>query len=244
VKFIFTDGATELVIPVTPDSFRVPYGNKIETVNIHELGDVNIAGYGTLPALRIDCMFPAHAYPFVQPEANTADPYSYVQQFRAWIEAKTALRFIISDTSVNIPVLLEEIEYGEQDGTGDVYAGLSLRGYRELTVVTTSATESSSRTTTTTATAAAAANTYTVVAGDTLSAICRRFYGEPSLYPQLASYNKLTNANLIRTGQVLTLPDIETLKGTRVTCSFTEPGLIKNRSAVYIEKYSVYKNAG
>jgi LysM repeat protein len=98
--------------------------------------------------------------------------------------------------------MIEDIEPGEQDGTGDVYVTLTLREYREVSTVRVEATENGAR-------AAEApvvtSETYTVAAGDTLSAICRRFYGDASLYPQLASYNGIKNANIIYVGQVIEL---------------------------------------
>ena len=42
-----------LILPVTPDSFEVGAGIKIETVNIHALGDLRIAGYPTLDNITI-----------------------------------------------------------------------------------------------------------------------------------------------------------------------------------------------
>ena len=55
------------------------------------------------------------------------------------------------------------------------------------------------------------AETYTVAAGDTLSAICRRFYGDATLYGRLAAANGIANPNLIHPGQVLRLPAREEL---------------------------------
>ena len=63
------------------------------------------------------------------------------------------------------------------------------------------------------------ARTHTVVRGDTLWAICRQYYGEPTLYAKLASYNGVKNANLIYPGQVLNIPPKEKLAETAVTCS-------------------------
>jgi nucleoid-associated protein YgaU len=54
--------------------------------------------------------------------------------------------------------------------------------------------------------AAPAAQTYTVVRGDTLSAIAKRFYGKASEYRKIASANNIANPDLIRPGQVLTIP--------------------------------------
>lgn len=206
-KFIFREPGTskEIVLPVTPERFNVSHGLKIETINIHVLGDVNMAGYGTLCAFKIDCMFPAVPYPFVHNLIYT-DPYKYIQDLEVWCDARKVIRFIVSDTMVNVPVLIEDIAYGEQDGTKDVYASISLRKYRTLAaaVDASAGTQNNGREG---ATTAASANAHKVVSGDTLSAICKKFYGNASLYPKLAKYNNIKNANLIYVGQNINIPD-------------------------------------
>ena len=54
------------------------------------------------------------------------------------------------------------------------------------------------------------AQTYTVVKGDCLSVICRRFYGSGTAkyYNALATYNGIKNPHLIFPGQVLTIPPV------------------------------------
>src|SRR5207237_10895857 len=49
---------------------------------------------------------------------------------------------------------------------------------------------------------------YTVVSGDTLSAIAQQWYSDANLWPRLyeANRNQITNPNLIFTGQVLRIP--------------------------------------
>jgi nucleoid-associated protein YgaU len=49
---------------------------------------------------------------------------------------------------------------------------------------------------------------YTVVSGDTLSAIAQRFYGDGNQWPRLfeANRDRITNPNLIFPGQVLRVP--------------------------------------
>ena len=49
--------------------------------------------------------------------------------------------------------------------------------------------------------------TYTVAPGDTLSKIAGKFLGDPALYKELATLNKIANPNLISVGQVLQIPD-------------------------------------
>lgn len=211
MKMILADKNNELVFPVTPETYRVSYGMKIETINIHTLGDVHIAGYPTLATIKIECLFPAHPYAFIQSGARTDDPYSYVDQLREWCRSRAVLRYIISDTPVNIPVLIEEIEAGEQDGTGDVYATITLREYRELSAGAAASGNNGAKRTT--EEAPKTMQTYTVVKGDTLSAICRRFYGDASLYNKLARYNSIANPHLIYAGQQIRLPDKSALQG-------------------------------
>lgn len=51
-----------------------------------------------------------------------------------------------------------------------------------------------------------AATRYTVRRGDTLSKIAVRVYGRASLFTRIASANRIKNPNLIRVGQILTIP--------------------------------------
>jgi len=201
-KFIFRKDDVELVLPVTPESFQVSHGINVETINIHTVGDVNIAGYGTLCTIKIECLLPANYYPFNQPEAST-NPYAYIEKLSAWCDARAVLHFVITNT-LNVPVLIEDIAYGEKDGTGDLYAAITLRKYRSLTAVQMTNTQNSSRTA---ETSSAKAATYTIKKGDTLFAICRKVYGDASLYNKLAEYNNIKNPNLIYAGNTIQTPD-------------------------------------
>lgn len=50
--------------------------------------------------------------------------------------------------------------------------------------------------------------THTVVAGESLSKIAKRYYNDGSKWTLLASANKISNPNLIYKGKILTIPDI------------------------------------
>ena len=93
---------------------------------------------------------------------------------------------------------------------GGLYCTIPLRGYRALAVETTESRQTGNGARTVEA-EPERAETYTVAAGDTLSAICRRFYGDASLYGRLAAANGIANPNLIHPGQVLRLPAREEL---------------------------------
>ena len=61
------------------------------------------------------------------------------------------------------------------------------------------------------ATGASTTRSYTVVSGDTMWGICRKFYGDGSLAWRLAAANGVANANLIYPGQTLTIPPKDNL---------------------------------
>lgn len=199
----FTDikNNAKYVLPVTPSSFEASCGVSVETININKLGDVIIPGYETLPTFRVDCMFPAKAYAFNQPR-TIPYPYFYVKLIKEWCKNHTMLKFIVSESDVAEDVIITDMSYGERDGTGDVYASISMRRYRKMEVKRIS-TGNSSRTD---EKAAVPPQKYIIKPGDTLSAICRKYYGDASLYLKLAKYNGIKNANLIYVGRELKLP--------------------------------------
>ena len=47
---------------------------------------------------------------------------------------------------------------------------------------------------------------YTVVKGDTLWAIAKRYYGDGNRYPEIARANNIANPNIIHIGQKLLIP--------------------------------------
>jgi len=57
-------------------------------------------------------------------------------------------------------------------------------------------------------TAPAAATTYTVVSGDTLSKIAKKFFGNANRWHEIydANRDQISNPDLIRVGQVLKIP--------------------------------------
>lgn len=196
----------EIVLPVTPSSYTWSNGIQIETVNLDQGGELNLPGQPAQGRTTLTCMFPAQRYPFCNAGAVTSPDY-YISILKGWSNAGTPVRFIVSGTTVNVQVLVENLEFGEQDGTNDVYATIILRGYRKATtsVLKVSGVVMPSRSS---AAATSTAKTYTVVRGDTLWGIACRYYGNGAKYPVIFSANSglIKNPNLIYPGWVLTIP--------------------------------------
>ncbi len=217
-KIIFKDTITgeELVMPVTPAGYEIEHGRQIETLTMHQIGDISLPGGSVLINTEQEFLLPAHAYPFCVPGANT-NPFVYLEKLERWADAGRVLRYIVAGTPVNAAVYLGPIRYREQDGTNDIYVTVPIRGKRQLAAETMEA-QSNGNAGRAVETQPATQRSYTVVAGDTLSGIARRFYGNAGLYGKLAAANSIVNPHLIHPGQVLTLPDVGSLPAAK------EPG--------------------
>ena len=212
VSFL-TDGE-ELQLPVPPLPFGWGAGQNVREVTVNGAGTVTLPGDGAAASATLSILLPARRYPFVLAGANL-NPYYYVERLTALVTGRQVVRYVVPG-AVNARVVIQEFTYEERDGTGDVYGTLYLRGSPALEAVTT---QTSASGTAAGAGAGASAGredpetgagiqTYTVVSGDCLSVICRRYYGNGTAkyYNALAAYNGIKNPHLIFPGQVITLP--------------------------------------
>lgn len=115
------------IIPVDPETFDVSVSNGNTTVNVINLGELNMIGKTGLKAITIASFFPAQAYDFNNIGAST-DPYSYVTRVEQW---RTSGKLCHVDVSgaLSMDCLIQTFTYGERDGTGDVYYKIDLKEY-------------------------------------------------------------------------------------------------------------------
>lgn len=215
-KFIFKNNTTgqEVILPVTPEKFTINRGMHVETVNLHTIGDYHIVGGRTLFTCKISGILPRQQYPFVF-AGSSLNPYEYIYFFELTSDKKQVCRFAISDTPTIADVYIEDFQYGEQDGTNDVYYTITLRRHMPANTAVQSTsngtTISASSSTRTTPLNIATPKQYTIQRGDTLWSICKKFYGDPTLYSKLAKANNIPNPDLIYTGNTLSIPDKNSL---------------------------------
>lgn len=193
-------------MPVTPPEFYVEDGRQTEGIDMTDIGRVNLPGLRQLFNERIEFLLPSSARNYTT-GGWAGDPYAVADKLAEWSNNGDVLRFIVTDTPVNYPVLLGPVRHGQKDGTGDVYVTLELRRYRELAEESTEVNQDTGNLGRAAPQEKKEEGSYTVVKGDTLWGICRRTYGDGSLAWKLAAFNGIKNANLIYPGQVVRLPD-------------------------------------
>ena len=207
-----TESGQALTLPVTPSSYPMAAGRAVERLDMAQTGQIALPGLDTLFGVQLEFMLPAQRYPFMT-SGTVADPRYYIELLTTWSKNANVCRYIVAGTDINNPVLLGPLEYGEQDGTNDVYCKLPLYEYRYLDEVQVEKYTQNSGRAEETSGQAQTADSYTVVKGDSLWAICKKFYGDGSLAYKLATANGINSSYLIVPGQVLTLPDRATLEG-------------------------------
>lgn len=207
MSFLDETAGKELVLPVTPAKYTWRHPNRIETVRLDQLGEINLPGGARMGSCTLeDVLLPARLYPFCVPGAR-ADPQNYLHQLETWSDRGSRLRWIVTGTSINVSVMIEELTQGERDGSNDLYLTVTLRQWRRPETPVLAVSGGGAETARETGTGAANPKTYTVVRGDCLWSIAKKFYGSGAEYKKLAAANPfIKNPNLIYPGQVLTIP--------------------------------------
>ncbi|MBW9158869.1 LysM peptidoglycan-binding domain-containing protein [Clostridium tagluense] len=214
MEFWLMQDTEKLQLPVPPPNYSIKRALDNTVIKVEGIGEVSFIGKSKLAEIPpIKTFFPNQIYTFCE-YSDFPTPKECTDLIEKWRLSGKPIRYLVTD-AINIECTIESFEHGEQDGTGDVYFSLELKEYRRiiLEVVSPSISVTTKATKATTATKATVAQRptktvakkYTVKAGDTLSAIAKKQYGDSSKYTLIASKNKLKNPNLIKVGQVLIL---------------------------------------
>ena len=195
----------QLVFPLLPESLTLTQQAAHQRVTLWDLGEVTqLRSPGQL-TLSFSGFFPGGESPTAAEAAR---------QLREMMTTHAAQLFVVAGVPfpLSMQMTVEELTLTQQAGDEDgIHYALTLREYRTPTFTTiVTATDSGSG-----GTAALpqrpdsrpAETRYTVVKGDSLWAIARRFLGSGSRYPEIARLNQIPNSNLIYPGQVLRLPE-------------------------------------
>lgn len=188
----------EMKFPLPPGSLTLEQAAGHKRVRLWELGEVTSPGAPEQMVFSFEGCFPAGSDP---------SPGESGEKLKEML-AGGPVRFVAAGVAspVSMQVTVEKLRLWEEAGDcGTVYYALTLREYRVPGVMMPSMTEKGSapsvkpvRTETREQTVR-----YTVVKGDTLWAIAKRFLGSGSRYPELAEKNGIKNPHLIHPGQVL-----------------------------------------
>ncbi|NRT78113.1 LysM peptidoglycan-binding domain-containing protein [Clostridium beijerinckii] len=203
----------DVLLPIPPSKYTINEGKNNSSVDIVNFGELNIKGGSILTKLSISSFFPAHKYDFIM--GTYQEPQNYVNKFRNWMENDTVFSLFILGSEVAKMFSINNFNWGEEDGTGDIYYTMDLIEDRSLNLVNSDGTTNSSGSSSDTSSGDGSSLTlyglpvgtyaYTVDEGDTLIQIAKWYYGDSSRWQEIASRNNISNPDLIYTDQVIYL---------------------------------------
>ena len=200
--------------PVLPEKIAVSYGSNNDKLRVCGVGEVTIIQDSDAAVLKFESFFPSTYFSGCDYK-NIPVPANAVKKIRDMKESRKPVRFTLTGgMGVSMYCTIEDFEPSEEGGdVGTVYYSMKLKEYRETTIrqikvnVTTKKAKISTTSSRTDPTPAA--QTYTVVRGDCLWNIAKKFYGSGAKYTVIYNANRGViggNPNLIYPGQVLTIP--------------------------------------
>lgn len=216
------------LLPVTPEKLSIQINNGNDTVKLINEGEINILKKAELTDIEFECVIPQVKYPYaVYTNSSGFRKASYfLEYFEELKTSQEPFQFIVcrrkangnSLFNTNIKVSMEDYTIEEDAGEGyDLTVKIKLKQWRDYGTKTVKVTITATKPTaaaepvreTTTAPTPATSQTYTVVKGDCLWNIAKKFYGSGSKYTVIYNANTAViggNPNLIYPGQVLTIP--------------------------------------
>lgn len=217
----------KLLLPVAPSKLQLKINNQNKTMNLIDEGQVNVLKKAGLTSIEFDCLLPNVKYPFAKYKNKFRDSSYFLEEIEKLKVNQEPFQFIVTRErpnndflfDTNMKVSLEDYEVKEDKNQGfDVIVSISLKQYRDYGTKTCKITVENQKSSvvvrknreTTNSPAPKSTTTHKVVAGDTLWAIAKKFYGDGSKYTIIheANKDKINNPNLIYVGQVLTIPAI------------------------------------
>ena len=206
-------GGDRMRIPVLPSEYTVTSEQDNTSVTVCDLGEVNLLGKQKLRRIRFPSFFPRY-YDNSYCDCRSDKPQKMVERVEK-IKRAGKMKFKIIGAGINMYATIESFEWGENDGTGDINYTLDIKEYRHVSIPSSTLIKESPTVPTAAETATrevpatqTSTQSYTVKSGDTLSGIARKLTGSTS-WQAIYEQNKSvigSNPNLIKPGQVLTIP--------------------------------------
>ncbi len=199
---LVTDGG-QYELAVNPSELTVSQESKDRTIDLLNVGDVNVPGNRGLIKVTLATFLPDTESPFFRGDA----PESIVMAVKKAKNGKKAVRIIISGTDVNTLFTVSSTNETYKEGQADIYVSWAFVESRELN---TQQVASWVRRYTQTGlcrrnTANSIPKTVTALEGDTLWNLARRFYNDGSRWKDIAAANGLTQ-DVLSAGMRLVIP--------------------------------------
>lgn len=114
--------------PVVPKGVSVNQEQKIENFEALDIGDLKLIGTMGNRKLTISSFFPVKDYPFLKDRAYKG--MEYIDKIQAWRTSRKPLKINVSGLNAVMNCVIESLDYGIKDGSGDVYYTITVEEYK------------------------------------------------------------------------------------------------------------------
>ncbi|KPU45817.1 LysM domain protein [Oxobacter pfennigii] len=214
IQLSYNNEQESFQIPVNPGSIEIGDGGKGKTYDVIGLGEINVIKNTKLTDYSFSSFFPARIYPFVVTNMLLS-PKQYVDYILKWMASRQPIHFIFTGDSfdINIMASIESFDWKESEGSfGDIDYTIKLKKYvyygpqkavavTDDTVIKEEPPRPDDR---------QPPKTYTLVAGDTLWGVAKKFLGNGARWGEIQKLNNITDAQIkrLQIGMVLKLPEV------------------------------------
>lgn len=220
------------LLPIAPEKLQVKINNANDTVTLINEGEANILKTPGLTDIEFECRIPQVRYPFATYKSGFKDAVYFLNYFEQLKTSKKPFQFIVSRAmpngkklfSTNMKVSMEDYKIIEQAEDGfDMTVKINLKQYRSystktVTIKTESKVKVKSTRSAGTNPAPKTSKIYTVVKGDCLWSIAKKFYGDGSKWKKIYEANPKVCGKpykkggityvMIHPGDKLTIPSV------------------------------------
>lgn len=209
-----SDNKTKIQLPVNPETFTVKNSANNSGAVVAGLGEITIMNEPSPVQISFSSIFPLNYFNGCSVK-KPLPPTIYAMFFTTLIKYKKPVRFTAAKFGVVMYVTVESFQYSESGGDVGTYEySLTLKEYRstkarQITVNKTTKKATVEKKKTSRVDNKSVPKTYTVQENDRLYNIAKKFYGDGEKWRKIYDANKKiigSNPNLIKAGQVLTIP--------------------------------------
>lgn len=193
VLLVTGDGQFEL--SVNPPEISVTQDNKDKTIDLLNVGEINVPGMRGLIKVSLATFLPDSNSPFF---TGTA-PEQIVQAIKKAKNGQKAIRIIISGSDVNTQFNVSSMNEIYKEGQGDIYISWTFVELRDLNTgqVASFVRRYTDTGLCTRRTTRSVPKAITVQNGDTLWNLARRYYDDGSRWKDIALANDMYEDNLL-----------------------------------------------
>lgn len=133
LRLFFEYNNVAVQLPVNPPTLSMECGGKNDQVEIVSIGDINLLRSPKLHTIKVESFLPATINknaPYVLTSGAFKDPQFYIDFFEKVRADKKPIRFIVTDTKINLLMAIESFTYTLNAGDDDVTYSLELTEYK------------------------------------------------------------------------------------------------------------------